>query len=113
MKHLQWWPLCLALSAAAQPSLASGPACTVPGVLVSEGSAPPAFQGEPDPVPGHDAQGVYVAEPASGADGADKLVVTLKVDTLSPTAPPNTIYYVHFTMADGVERYLLYDPAQR
>src|SRR4029077_6134007 len=77
----------LALAALALPAAAlaatSNPSCTLPGVLVSPGGTPPSFQGQADPIPGHTIEGVYMAEPAPGADGADKLVVTMKVDTLS------------------------------
>jgi hypothetical protein len=82
--------------------------CSVPGELVAEDpSGDATLEGAaPDPAPGHDVQKVYAAEPG----GTNQFALTLKVDTLSPEPTPNTIYYVHFILDDGIGYFVSYDP---
>jgi hypothetical protein len=81
--------------------------CTVPGELVSEDASGDAgAQGAPDPVEAHDVEAVYIAEPA----GTNKLVITLKVKTLSPEPVPNSIYYTSFMLDDEREYFVVFRP---
>ena len=109
MKMLYAKPALAAVLLMSAAPLAAQEYCTAPGELVTEDAAgDAAIVAAPDPVPGHDIGTVHFAEPAAIGSG-EPLVITLKVDTLSPAPPPNTVYYVYFTLDDGVERYVTYD----
>jgi uncharacterized repeat protein (TIGR01451 family) len=66
--------------------------CTLPGVLVSTDTSDDAPN--VSPVPETDIKALYVAEPHQ-ADGAGRLVFTVKVGaSTSPTPPPSSQWYV-------------------
>lgn len=96
-------------STGGDPGMASGSACMLPGVLVSEDAA----GDQTTLLPGHDALKVFVAEPAF-SDDVDRFVISMEVDELGlQPLPPNTSYEVHFRIPNDpamiVERVLSYD----
>jgi uncharacterized repeat protein (TIGR01451 family) len=65
--------------------------CTAPGAVVATDPS-----GDQTGASQSDITSVGVAEPFLGA-GVNRLVFTLKVQTLSPAPPPNAYWYVHFS----------------
>ena len=65
--------------------------CVLPGAVVARDAS-----GDQTGTAQQDLTSVAVAEPAA-PPGADKLVFTLKVQSLSPAPQPNAYWYAHFT----------------
>ena len=65
--------------------------CTLPGAVVATDPS-----GDQTGSSQSDITSVGVAEPYLGA-GVNRLVFTMKVQTLSPALPPNAYWYVHFS----------------
>lgn len=86
-------PACREVASASVPVEAG--ACQRPGIAVLQDVAGDNL----DQQPAHDLRAVAVAEPYLGA-GQDKLVITVKVSSLS-SVPPDTRWPVTFTGADG------------
>jgi hypothetical protein len=88
-------------------AVGEGDYCSLPGELVTEDA-----QGDATTSPvveAHDVEAVWMAEPQF-EDGVDRLVVTLKVGSLSPAPAPNSVYYVHFGLDDGILWHVSFRP---
>lgn len=72
--------------------------CTLPGITLYTDPAGDDTAG----VEGQDLSYTSLAEPK---DQDGKLVLTMKVASLSPAPPPNTRWVTYFTTPDGVDRY--------
>ena len=88
-------------------NVGGGSPCVLPGVLVADDSA---SDSTTNGVPGQELLAIYGAE-LYAPTKPDKLYFTMKVDTLSPAAPANTVYYVNFTVG-GVQYFLSYDTSE-
>ena len=88
------------------PVVDGGTSCDMPGKLVNDD---PAGDNLDAGVPGHDLRKVRIAEPHVAAPfvnaGDQKLVISMDIDDAS-SLPPQTIYFVFFTLADGVNHYV-------
>lgn len=80
--------------------------CTLPGITVLTDKSGDSAAGQMG-LPQHDIQAISVAEPFF-PDGSQKLVFTIKVASMSPAPPPNTLYPLAFTAADGNAYYVAF-----
>ncbi|MGA9996674.1 MAG: fibronectin type III domain-containing protein, partial [Pyrinomonadaceae bacterium] len=89
-----------------------GNPCSVPGVpVVTDASGDQTILGGVSTAPINsqlDIQSASVAEPAQ-SDGVARLVFTIKVDNLNPTALPNGQWEVSFTTPDGNQHFVSMD----
>lgn len=87
--------------------------CSLPGLVAAtdaKGDATdPVVGAAPYPIPGSDVLDTFIAELPNDS-GEEKVYFTVKVDSAAPQFLPGTSYQIKFTLKDGVQRFVLFNP---